>query len=171
MPVDAPPVQVEGQLAIGGAVPSGAPLVAGASGGLVVRLGASGFALEATGRELVAGDPARSVGGLGFDARWPAGPGPHALLGFAHHHEAPLADARAAPIANALGILESITHRTGFEVGAGWDGGPVYTETAFLSRLRPTAQVQVVVLPATGEPLVYAYGSFGIALALGPVGQ
>lgn len=156
-------------MVLGAGAPATAPLVGGVSGGLVIRLGPGPLALELTGREVLSGQPARGVGSIGADLRWPAGPGPHVLAGFAHHHEAPLELALEAPLANVLGIQKGITHRTGFEVGAGWDGGPVYRESSLLERLRPTVQGHLIVLPATGDPVVYGVVSGGLTVALGPV--
>lgn len=156
-------------VAVGAGAPSAAPLLGGVGAALGVRVGPSPFAVEIGLREVVADAAPRSIGTIDIDLRWPADAGVHLLGGFAHHHETPLADARAYPMGSAFGTLPSITHRSGFGVGVGWDGLPPYTETAVLSRIRPTAELRVVVLPGTGDPLVYGVGEVGLLLALGPL--
>lgn len=118
-------------------------------------------------REGVAGGEPRSVTDLGFDARWPAQPGPHLVLGFAHDHETDLDTALAHPVENALAILPGITHRTGLELGGGWEI-PTRWE-GFAERLRPTLRATAIWFPASDGPPVYGVVELGASLLAGPL--
>ena len=167
---DDPRVWLQGAL-VGGVGPAASVSgTGGAAGAIGVALGKHpdrSLALEVRSREMVASADLRVVGGVYGDLRWPAGAGPYALIGFAHHHETPMADAQDHPVATTLATWSGINHRTGFEVGAGWDLPAPYTETDLLRRLRPTFRLAAVVLPGTDGPPVYGLAELGVSVGVG----
>lgn len=167
---DDPRLWLQGAL-VGGVGP--ATSVSG-TGGVVGAIGVAlgkdpdrCLALEVRTREMAASAEARVVGGVYGDLRWPAGVGPYALVGFAHHHETPLDEAGEHPVATALATYAGINHRTGFELGAGWDFSAPYDAPDVLRRLRPTTRLSAVVLPGTPGPPVYVVAEIGLSLGLG----
>ncbi len=167
---DDPRLWLQGALAGGVGPDAETSGAGGVVGGIGVALGKDPnrcLALEVRSREMYASADPRIVGGIYGDLRWPAGTGPYLLVGFAHHHETALADAKAHPAATALATWSGINHRTGFEVGAGWDLAAPYDEVEFLRRLRPTMRLAAVVLPGTDGPPVYAVAELGFSLGVG----
>lgn len=142
----------------------------GVNGGVGVSLAPSArdaVGLEARLREGWVSGETRQIGGIGFIVRYPSRPGPYGFVGFAHHHESAIADALARPVATALGIDDAITHRTGFEVGAGWDFPSPQPDDPVLARVLPRAALTAVVLPDRGGPPVYVLLEGGFRVGVG----
>jgi hypothetical protein len=144
----------------------GAP---GLSGGVGVAFGANpsrsaGLLLQV--REFVTNLDERHVSSIGVLVRWPADDGPYLLGGGAHHHELPWTTWLSDPGGSIAAVRPDITHRTGFELGAGWDFAPFAPESREARRWRPTVQVSAAVLPDTDGALVYAMARFSMRLGL-----
>jgi hypothetical protein len=144
----------------------GAP---GLTGGVGVALGADparsvGLLLEE--REFVTLPNERHVSSIGVLVRWPADDGPFVLPGGAHHHELPWSDWLEEPGGAIAATLPDITHRTGFELGGGWDFAPSAPDSPVARRWRPSLQVSAVVLPDTPGALAYAMARFSIRFDL-----
>ncbi len=118
------------------------------------------------GESLYAGS-LRTVGNVDFDVRYPAGSGPYGYVGFAHHHELGVDEALAHVGGAIAATYGGITHRTGFELGGGWDVAPIFPRSAFGSRIRPTLRLGVTVLPDGVSPPVYVTGAVGVLLGIG----
>lgn len=171
--VEAPAFRVwldGGVLAAGGFgnVPAaeGAP---GITGGVGVALGADpsrsvGLLLQE--REFVTNLDERHVSSIGVLVRWPADDGPFLLAGGAHHHELPWSTWLADPGGAIAAVRPDITHRTGFEVGGGWDFAPSAPESREARRWRPSLQVSAAMLLDTDGALVYAMARFSMRLGL-----
>ncbi len=144
----------------------GAP---GITGGVGVALGADpsrSFGLLVQEREFVTNFDERHVSSIGVLVRWPADDGPFALAGGAHHHELPWTTWLSDPGGSIAAVRPDITHRTGFELGAGWDFAPFAPDSPEARRWRPSLQVSAMVLPDTEGALVYAMARFSIRLGL-----
>lgn len=131
--------------------------------GLEGRIGEGGWGGASAGQTI----PLRMVGNIDVDVRYPAGSGPFAFVGFAHHHELPADDAVDHVGGAIAATYKGITHRTGFELGAGWDVAAPFPDSAFGSRIRPTARLNVVILPDGVAPPVYLVGNLGLTVGLG----
>ena len=147
-------------------------VLGGASGGLSVRLGpdgkrSAGIVLHVG--EGYASNEGRTVGAIDADVRWPSADGPYAFLGFAHRHETTLDLVVAHPVGATLATLPGIEHRTGFEVGGGWDFPTPWAGIRFAERVRPITRLAITVLPGTAGPPAYVVGELGLALSVGPV--
>ncbi|MFZ5480203.1 MAG: hypothetical protein ACOZNI_25795 [Myxococcota bacterium] len=141
----------------------------GFAGGFGVALGkepARSFAFVARAREGLSGEDLRHVGNLGFTVRYPADRGPWVAAGLAHNHETPADVALRNPVGTAFAVERGITHRTGFEVGAGWDFAPPFPEHRLSARVLPRVGVSAVVLPDAGGPPVYVVADAGIRFGL-----
>ena len=119
-------------------------VLGGASGGLSVRLGpdgkrSAGIVLHVG--EGYASNEGRTVGAIDADVRWPSADGPYAFLGFAHRHETTLDLVVAHPVGATLATLPGIEHRTGFEVGGGWDFPTPRAGIRLAERVLPIAQL------------------------------
>lgn len=136
-------------------------------GAEIGRVPARSFGLEGRVGEGVWTGDLRTVGNIDFDLRYPAGSGPFAYVGFAHHHELPVDDAIAHVGGAIAATYPGITHRTGFEIGAGWDVAAPFPNSAFGSRVRPTVRMAVAVLPDGVSPPVYITGDLGVTLGIG----
>lgn len=123
--------------------------------------------LEGRVGEAVYASDVRTVGNVNFDVRFPAGSGPWAFVGFAHHHELAIDQAIAHPGGAIAATYGGITHRTGFELGAGWDVAPLFPNSSFGSRVRPTVRLGVTVLPDGVPPPLYVTASAGVLLGIG----
>lgn len=150
----------------------------GGGGGAGVEAGARigkearrSVALVARVRESVLTGPVRNIGNVEVRVQYPAGTGPHGFLGFSHNHEALAADWLADPVAVSAGVADTLRHRTGFEVGGGWDLPPPYRETAFLARFRPTVSLTAHVFPDEKGPRVYGVAEVGVRLGLDGIGR
>jgi len=149
------------------ASPSGGAGVAGLIGVSLGKVPSRSLGLEGRVGEAVYASDVRTVGNVNFDVRFPAGSGPWGFVGFAHHHELGI-DEAASHVGGAIAATyKGITHRTGFEVGGGWDVAPIFPNSAFGSRIRPTVRVGVTVLPDGVSPPVYLTASAGVLLGLG----
>ena len=146
---------VVGDVGMGGAPVEGGY---GLSGGLGVSLAdepARGVGILLQVREIVTNLDDRHVSSIGILGRYPADDGPFFALGAAHHHELPWSSYLDDPLAGALATHTGITHRTGFELGGGWDFAPGAPESKDSRRFRPSLQLTGVFLPATEGPLAY----------------
>lgn len=157
----------------GGNPDAGAPsALGGVAGGISARLGPDpkrsvGVVLHVG--EGLASNTTRTVGTVDADVRWPAADGPYAFVGFAHHHETAIDLAIAHPVGATLATLPGIEHRTGFELGGGWDLPTPWLGIPFAERIRPVARLAVNVLPGTPGPPVYVFGELGLAVSVGHV--
>ncbi len=79
------------------------------------------FSIEGAAREGWLTQDARSLGGLASSLRWTTDSGAFGRLGLAHHHEVPAEVVLENPLQVARGDAEGIRHRTGLEVGGGFD--------------------------------------------------
>ncbi len=143
--------------------------VPGGGGGAAVKVGVAlgkdtrrSLGVVAEMRELWMSTEVRNIGNIGLVARYPASGGPYVALGFAHQHEALLADYLARPIPVTAGIDPAIHHRTGFEAGVGWDLSAPFPNSTFGHRFSPTLGLTAMVYPDPGGPPVYVYGELGI---------
>lgn len=150
-----------------GASPSGGAGVAGLIGVSLGKAPSRSLGLEGRVGEAVYASDVRTVGNVNFDVRFPAGSGPWGFVGFAHHHELGIDEAVNHVGGAIAATYKGITHRTGFEVGGGWDIAPPFPNSAFGSRIRPTVRVGVTVLPDGVAPPVYLTASAGVLLGLG----
>jgi hypothetical protein len=144
----------------------------GITGGVGVALGKDpsqsvGVLLQE--REFVTNLDERHVSSIGVLVRWPADDGPFLLAGGAHHHELPWTTWLEDPGGSIAAVRPDITHRPGFEVGAGWDFAPSAPDSPAARRWRPSLQVSTMVLPGTEGALVYAMARFSIRLGLAEV--
>ncbi|MDP2311238.1 MAG: hypothetical protein Q8P18_34780 [Pseudomonadota bacterium] len=160
--------------AVGGGV--GADEVPSGGGGAAVEAGVRlgrerrrSLSLVAYVREAMMSTPVRNIGNLGVLVQYPSGTGPHVHLGFSHSHESQLADYLAHPIEVTTGVHSSLTHRTGFEAGAGWDFPPPFPRNRITAVLRPTAAVNVLVFPDNGGPHAYVLAEVGVRFGLDPL--
>ena len=131
---------------------------AGVTGGLGFGFGedlSKGVGLELQVRELLQPSDDRHVSSIGVIVRFPADDGPWIGLGGTHHHELPWSLYKEDPVDAALATHVDITHRTGFEVAAGWDFAPTAPNSPVASRFRPALQASVAFLPGTDGPLIY----------------
>lgn len=131
---------------------------AGVTGGLGFALGADpakGVGLLLQVRELLQPSDDRHLSSIGIIARYPADDGPWIGLGGTHNHELPWSLYKEDPVGGALATHLKITHRTGFEVAAGWDFAPTAPQSEIASRFRPAVQLSVAMLPGTDGPLIY----------------
>ncbi len=152
----------------------GAP---GTAGGYAVTrwlltAGRSGFSGEAGIREGLFSGELRTVGSIAFGVRWTHKAGPYARVMFAHHHETPLAVYREDPVGGFVGSADGINHRSGLEVGLGYDW--TIPADGFWRRLGIMVDVSVPILPQTHaqhgvshDPLAYAFGEVGLRLDIG----
>jgi hypothetical protein len=171
--IDAP-TQLRAWVGLGSVGSAGAAEVASIGGGgfgsLGVALGGHperSLGVEAHVRELVLSAEPMSVGVVTVDLRYPAGTGLYALAGFAHHHEQRWDAMLSDVIGTAAATDERIQHRSGVELGAGWESRPWTRGTAnFGNRFRTTAQLSAVILPATPGPSAYAMLEIGIRAGL-----
>ena len=152
----------------------GSPSTTGPGGGVqgfvgaeIGKVPARSFALEGRVGEGVNLNYLRTVGNVDFDVRYPAGNGPFAFVGFAHHHELDIDEASTHVVGTVAATYPGITHRTGFELGVGWDAAPPFPDSSFGSRVRPTARLNVVVLPDGVTPPVYVVANVGVMLGVG----
>lgn len=159
---------------LGGGV--GADVAPGGGGGAGVEAGVRlgkeprrSLALVARVRESFMSGPVRNIGNIGFDVQYPSGTGPHAQIGFTHSHESLLADYLAHPVAVSAGVHETLTHRTGFGLGGGWDFGAPFPNHRILSGLRPTAAVNALFFPDDGGPHAYVIAEIGVRFGLDAV--
>jgi hypothetical protein len=137
-----------------------------------VRLGREprrALALVAYVREALMSAPVRNIGNLGVVVQYPTGTGPHVHLGFSHSHESQIEDYLAHPVAVTAGVHASLTHRTGFEVGAGWDFAPPFPKNRYTAGLRPTGALNVLVFPDHGGPHAYVLAEVGVRFGLDPL--
>lgn len=151
---------------------SGASAVGGFMAGVNVWIGPqdkNGIALDFQAREGLASDDLRTMGGLYASARWPGRPGPFLSLGFAHHHETSWELAKTDMVGNTIATLPGINHRSGFEVGAGWDPQGPWPTDGMWGHLHPHFQLSAVALPGTDGPPVYVMLEIGGAFGLGKV--
>jgi len=153
-------------LAYFGGVGTG-PDVGGGGGGRAevgVALGRNperSLGILAFAREGVATPEFRTLGTVNVLLRFPAGHGLFVVGGFAHHHETEFADFLADPGTTALATNPAIHHRTGFEVGAGYDLGNQWPDNGIASRIRLFASASAVVLPNSVGPPVYVMADLG----------
>lgn len=143
--------------------------VAGLIGVALGKVPGRSFGIEARVGEAVYSDSVRTVGTIDFDVRFPAGSGPYGFAGFAHHHELGIDEAVGHPVGAIAATYSGITHRTGFELGGGWDVAPPFPNSSFGSRIRPTARIGITVLPDAVSPPVYITGTVGLLLGIGKV--
>lgn len=167
------------RLWIGAGLAGGAGLHAtpGGGGGAGVSIGVGlgpdvrrSVGLVAKVRELWMAEAVRNIGDIGLVARYPASGGPYVALGFAHQHEALLADYLAHPVAVTAGVHEAITHRTGVEVGVGWDLAAPYAGIPFVQRFSPTFGLTALVYPDGGGAPLYVLGEVGLRFGLDGIG-
>jgi hypothetical protein len=154
------PVGLYGAVDLGG---SGRGPLVGLSGALGWRAHRR-VGLVFSVHEVVTPAPDRAVGALVVAARVPLRPWLSADLGFAHAHEVPLADAKARPIATALGTLPGMTHRSG--LGGGLRGE---WRTARWDRWGGFVGVHALLFPDAHPAPVYVAGQLGIAVDVGRV--
>lgn len=103
-------------------------------------------------REGLVSGGTRVLGAVDLGARLYAGESAFLYGGLAHHHETPWASFQGDPVGATFGVSEGITHRSGFEVGAGWSWAlPAVTTTGVATSLAAHA----VILPDAGGPVVY----------------
>lgn len=145
-----------GDLGAGGVEVEGGFGVTGGVGVALTTDPARGPGILVQAREVVNNLDQRHVSSIGVLARYPADDGPYLALGLAHHHELPWSLYVAAPLPAALATHTGITHRTGAELGVGWDFAPAAPDSAVARRFRPSVQLSGVVLPGTQGPLAYA---------------
>lgn len=145
-------------------------------GGAEVRAGASmgrdpqrSPGLEARVREVLHGPDIRQVGGIGLVVRYPAGIGPYGGIGFAHHHDAPIALTLDHPVGVLAGTDPDLTHRTGFSLEAGWDFPTFAPGMTTLERFALYTELSAVVLPDGHAPVFYTFLSIGVRGAVGPI--
>ena len=138
-------------------------------GAVIGKVPSRSFGLEARVGESVWAGELRTIGNVDFDVRYPAGSGPFAYVGFAHRHELGIDEALTHVVGAIAATYPGITHRTGFEVGGGWDVATPFPNSAFGSRIRPTVRLAVTVLPDAVAPPVYITGNLGITLGIGKV--
>ncbi len=169
--VDAPAPRVWVGVGLGGSL--GASEVPGGGGGVGVEAGARvgkearrSVGLVARVHESVLAGPLRNVGNIEVQVQYPAGTGPFALVGFTHNHEALADDWLADPVGVSAGVADTLAHRTGFEVGAGWMLAPPYRETTLAARFRPTFALAAHVFPDDRTPLVYGVAEVGLRFAV-----
>ena len=139
------------------------------NGAVAVVLGAHperAVGLVARGRETTMTADLRQIGSISFLLRYPSDTGPYVHLGFAHNHESPMADFLARPGASFAAVDRAITHRTGFEVGFGYDWAPPFPKHPMTEHLRPRMDVGIVVLPDRGGPPVYVVIEGGLRFGL-----
>ncbi len=162
------PVWLGGFADVGASTSPGVGGGFGALAGVMIGKGDNhNLALEGrVGEGLYASD-VRTVGNIDFDVRYPGDSGPFVYLGFAHHHELSLDEALTHPVGAIAATYSGITHRTGFELGAGWDMATPFPKSSFGARIRPTVRVNAVVLPDGVSPSVYVVGNIGILLGVG----
>lgn len=142
----------------------------GGFGALGVALGPHperSLGVEVHAREMLLSEEPMGVGVVTVDLRYPAGTGLYALAGFAHHHEQRWAAMLDDVVGTAAATSESIQHRSGVELGAGWESRPWTRHPAsFGKRFRTVAQLTAVVLPGTPGPAAYAVVEIGIRAGL-----
>ena len=154
------PVSLYGAIDLGA---SGSGPVAGVSGALAWRAHPR-VGLSIAVHEVVAPAPDRAVGALVFAARVPLRTWLSVDVGFAHAHETPLADAKARPVATALGTLPGMTHRSGLGGGLRAEG-----RTARWDRWGGFIGVHALVFPDAHPAPVSVAGQLGIAVDVGRV--
>lgn len=150
-----------------GSSPSGGGGAAGLLGVSLGKVPSRSLGLEGRVGEAVYASDVRTVGNVNFDVRFPAGSGPWGFVGFAHHHELGIDEAITHVGGAIAATYKGITHRTGFEVGGGWDVAPLFPNSSFGSRIRPTVRLGVTVLPDSVSPPVYLTASAGVLLGIG----
>ena len=118
--------------------------------------------VEVGTREAVVVPNDRVTGTILVLGRYKFGPA-YLAAGFAHSHETPLELAKAQPVAATFGGLEGIEHRSGFEVGAGFDA-PL---SMIGDRWGVTGALTMTAFPdAVGTPL-YANAELGLSFDVG----
>lgn len=160
--------------ALGGGV--GADELPGGGGSAAVEVGVRlgreprrSLGLVAGVREVLISEPVRNIGNIRVLVQYPTGTGPHVQVGFSHSHESLIDDYLAHPVAVTAGVHETLTHRTGFEVGAGWDFAPPFPKHRVTAGLRPTAAVNALVYPDHGGPHAYVLAEVGVRFGLDPL--
>jgi hypothetical protein len=151
----------------------GAASVPGGGGGAAVYAGVSlakdprhGLGLFAKVREGVFSGDLREIGNIGGGLRYPAGVGPWVAVGFAHNHEALVSEFLQEPVQVTAGISSLLTHRTGAELGLGWDFAPPFPDSRFGHRFSVTTDVAATWFPDKGGPPVYALAEVGVRIGL-----
>lgn len=88
---------------------------------------------------------------------------PNLRVAFSHRHDAPIDVFRSKPFAVLFGTADGITHRSGFETGAGFElsFGPKKVVGVFV-------QGTLVVLPPANPELVTGLVEAGVSFAIGP---
>ncbi|MCO4772318.1 MAG: hypothetical protein KDA24_19950 [Deltaproteobacteria bacterium] len=88
---------------------------------------------------------------------------PNVRFAFSHRHDAPMDVFEAKPLAVIFGTASGITHRSGFETGAG-------IELSFGPKKIVGAYVQgtLVVLPPAQQDLVTGLVEAGVSFSIGP---
>lgn len=161
---------------LGATATGGASLGSESSGGggfaglIGVSLGkapARSFGLEARVGEAVYAADLRTVGTVDFDVRFPAGSGPFAFVGFAHNHELAIEESLEHIGGAVTATYTGITHRTGFELGGGWDVAPLFPDSKFGSRVRPSVRLGLTVLPDSVSPPIYLTATAGVLVGIG----
>ncbi len=173
-PAPVPDARVWIGVGIGGGV--GADVTPGGGGGAGFELGARlgreprrALAVAVRVRELMMDGPLRNIGNIGVLVQYPTGTGPHLNVGFSHSHESLFADYIAHPVAVTAGIHDTLTHRSGFEIGGGWDFPPPFPKHPVTAGLRPTAALSAFVFPDAGGPHAYVVAEVGARFGLDAV--
>lgn len=88
-------------------------------------------------------------------------------MGGVHNHELPWSTWLEDPGGSIAATRPDITHRTGVELGGGWDFAPAAPDSSVARTFRPTVQASVAFLPGTEGALVY--GLLRVSMRLGLV--
>ncbi len=122
--------------------------------------------LEILGAEGAMSGPTRTVGFIAVGLRKHIAYGTWARVLFAHHHETLWADFIDHPGASLAGVDSQITHRSGVDVGFGWErpiGGKLVGD-----RLVVDLGAFVRVFPGKVDPPVYVGLQIGVSGRVGP---
>jgi hypothetical protein len=122
---------------------------------------------EISWREGIGGQPHRHLTSIAAGGRFllPAPPGlnPNFRFAFSHQHELPFDEFLDQPFAAIFGTHKQISHRTGFEAGAGLE---LCLDPKGV--LGIWAQATVLVFPGTAGPPATVIGEGGLSVAVGP---
>ncbi len=122
---------------------------------------------EVTIREGIGRDPTHHITSIAAGARFlmPALGilRANVRVAFSHQHELPFPKLLDDPAAAIFGVHPAMTHRTGFETGAGLD-----LKLDPKGHIGLFGQVNAIFLPGSEGPPFYVLGELGVSFAVGP---
>ena len=107
----------------------------------------------------------RMVGSITIGARYSLAKGPYFRAAFLHHHETPFELAKRFPVATTMGTLSGISHRSGGELGVGFEV-PLVAH-ALQGRMGLNFDVAVGAFPDRGGSAVYVFLQQGFTFDVG----